>query len=136
MFDKPFDLEIVSPEKVVYSDTALSVSAPGVQGGFQVLYNHASLLSGLEIGQIKIMTGPEKDILIATSGGILEARDNKVTLLVETAERSDEIDVGRAQRARESAERRLTERDSEIDLERAKFAMRRALNRLRVAEKV
>ncbi|MCK5572740.1 MAG: ATP synthase F1 subunit epsilon, partial [Bacteroidetes bacterium] len=116
--------------------TALSVSAPGVQGGFQVLYNHASLLSGLEIGQIKIMTGPEKDILIATSGGILEARDNKVTLLVETAERSDEIDVGRAQRARESAERRLTERDSEIDLERAKFAMRRALNRLRVAEKV
>jgi len=136
MFDKPFNLEILSPEKVVYSDTALSVSVPGVQGGFQVLYNHAPLLSGLEVGQIKVMTGAEKDILIATSGGVLEARDNKVTLLVETAEQSDEIDVGRARRARERAERRLTQRDPEIDLERAKFAMRRALNRLRIAEKV
>jgi F-type H+-transporting ATPase subunit epsilon len=136
MFDKPFNLEILSPEKVVYSDTALSVSAPGVQGGFQVLYNHAPLLSGLEVGQVKIMAGVEQEILIATSGGVLEARDNKVTLLVETAERSDEIDVERAQRARERAERRLTKRDPEIDLERAKFAMRRALNRLRVAEKI
>jgi len=134
MFDKPFDVKIVSPRGVVYSDTALSVSAPGVQGSFQVLYNHAPLLSALEVGQVKVMTKAGEDVLFATSGGVLEVRDNTVVLLVESAERSSEIDVGRARDARERAEKRLTERDPEIDLERAKFALRRALNRLRISE--
>ena len=134
MFDKPFDIKIVSPRGVIFSDTGLSVSAPGVYGGFQVLYNHAPLLSALDVGQVKVMTKEGQSILFATSGGVLEVRDNTVVLLVETVERSSEINVDRARQAKERAEKRLSERDPEIDLERAKFALRRALNRLRVAE--
>ncbi len=134
MFDKPFDVKIVSPRGVIFSDTALSVSAPGVEGGFQVLYSHAPLVSALEVGQVKVMTREGHDLLFATSGGVLEVRDNAVVLLVESAERSSDIDVSRAREAKERAERRLSERNPEIDLERAKFALRRSLNRLRIAE--
>jgi F-type H+-transporting ATPase subunit epsilon len=134
MFDKPFDVKIVSPGGTVFSDTALSVTAPGVQGSFQVLYNHAPLLSALEVGQVKVMGKEGRDVLFATSGGVLEVRDNAVVVLVETAERSGDIDVERAREAKERAENRLKTHEAEIDLERAKFALRRALNRLRVAE--
>jgi F-type H+-transporting ATPase subunit epsilon len=134
MFDKPFEVKIVSPGGVVYSDTALGVTAPGVQGSFQVLFNHAPLLSALEVGQVKVMNKEGQDLLFATSGGVLEVRNNTVVLLVETAERATEIDLVRAREAKERAEKRLKEHNPEIDLERAKFALRRALNRLRVAE--
>ncbi len=133
MLDRPFALEILTPEKTVFNAQALSVSAPGVQGGFQVLVDHAPLLSNLEEGRV-IVRGLDGTMLTyATSGGFLEVRDNRVRVLLDTAERTDEIDVDRARAARERAERRLRERAAEVDIPRAEAALRRALNRLRTA---
>jgi len=133
MFDKPFKLEIITPSGVAFAGDALSVSAPGVEGGFQVLRDHAALLSSLEPGRMKVLSGDGTEALYATSGGVLEVFDNKVVVLAETAERAEDIDIDRARAAKERAERRLREHDPAIDVDRAAMALRKALNRLRVA---
>ena len=135
MYEKSFALEIITPNRVVYRDDATSLSAPGVLGGFQVLYNHAPLLSSLEIGQIKVKNKEGEDILFAASGGFVEVRENKVVVLAENAERANEIDVARAKYAQERAEGRLREKYEHIDVERARLALLRAINRLRIAGK-
>jgi F-type H+-transporting ATPase subunit epsilon len=133
MFDRPFALEIMTPEKTVLTTQAVSVSAPGVQGGFQVLVDHAPLLSALEQGRI-IVRGLDGTVkTYTTSGGFIEVRDNHVKVLLDTAERVEEIDVERAKGARERAERRLHERTADVDVPRAEASLRRALNRLRSA---
>ncbi len=133
MYEKAFQLEIVAPDKVVFKEEATSFSAPGVEGGFQVLFNHAPFLSILEIGQLKVRDTEGREIHFAASGGFVEVRNNSVVVLVESAERADEIDVERAKAARARAEKRLKERYENIDLERANLALLRALNRIRVA---
>lgn len=133
MAEKLFQLDVVTPLRVVFSGQVESFSAPGVVGGFQVLYNHAPLLSSIKIGEVKLRTPEGKESRFATTGGVVEVRDNKVILLAETAERSDEIDVKRAAAARERAEQRIKEHQAEVDIDRARIALQRALNRLRVA---
>jgi len=133
MPDKSFSLEIVTPQKVVFSGDVTSFSAPGVVGSFQVLRSHAPLLSTTTIGIVKVVDAAGKEMHFATSGGFVEVNDNKVVMLAETAERSDEIDVNRAEAARDRAKKRLEGKRSEIDVERARLALHRALNRLKVA---
>jgi F-type H+-transporting ATPase subunit epsilon len=133
MYERSFQLEIVSPNRVVFEGEASSVSAPGTLGGFQVLYNHAPLLSSLEVGPLKYKSPAGVDTVYATGGGYLEVRDNKVTVLVESAELTEEIDVERARSARERAEGRLRSHDQSLDMARAELALARALNRLRLA---
>lgn len=133
MYDKPFHLEIVAPDKVVYRGEATSLTAPGAEGLFQVLYNHAPLLAQLGIGRLTVRTMEGKDESFAVSGGVAEVRDNRVTVLVDTVEPADEIDVSRASAARERAQQRLHHRTRDIDVERAQLALLRALNRIRVA---
>lgn len=133
MFDKPFRLEIITPSRVAFAEEAVGVSAPGVEGGFQVLRNHAALLSSLEPGRLKVLQVDGSEVSYATSGGVLEVFDNTVLVLAESAERAEEIDVDRARAAKERAEHRLHTHDPDVDVERAEFALRRALNRLRVA---
>jgi F-type H+-transporting ATPase subunit epsilon len=133
MYERSFQLEIVSPTRVVFEGEASSVSAPGTLGGFQVLYNHAPLLSSLEVGPLKYKSPAGVDTVYATGGGYLEVRDNKVTVLVESAELPEEIDVERARSARERAEGRLRAHDQSLDMVRAELALARALNRLRLA---
>lgn len=133
MSEKTFKLEIVTPQKIVFDDLVESFTAPGTLGSFQVLYNHASLLSSIVIGQVKIV-GKRGDVLhYATSGGFVEVRENHVVALAETAERSDKIDVERARAARDRALKRLAQKKAEIDLARARAALARALNRLKAA---
>jgi F-type H+-transporting ATPase subunit epsilon len=134
MYEKSFDLEIITPIRVVLSEAVTSVSVPGVQGGFQVLYNHAPLMAAIGIGQMKVRDTEGRDTRYATGGGFVEVKDNKVVVLVESAERADEIDVARAQAAKDRADHRLHMRSEEIDTDRARVAMLRALNRLRVAQ--
>ncbi len=133
MYEKPFKLEIVAPDRMVYSGEATSLSAPGVEGGFQVLVNHAPLLSSLEVGEIKVKGVDGRDTRYAACGGFVEVRDNRVVVLVESAERADEIDVSRARASRERAETRLRAPAKDVDTERARASLFRALNRLRVA---
>lgn len=130
MADKSITVEIVTPERIVYSEEAEFVVIPGIEGYLGVLTGHAPLVSGVDIGIIKVVKGgaPSK---LATSGGFLEVNKNKVVVLADTAECGDEIDVARAKAARERAERRLANRTADIDVARAEVALRRALTRLR-----
>ncbi|HXG38667.1 MAG TPA: F0F1 ATP synthase subunit epsilon [Bacteroidota bacterium] len=135
MAEKTFRLEIVTPRKVVFSADVMSFSAPGVVGGFQVLRSHAPLLSAIGIGEVKVVDANGVEQRYATSGGFVEVHENKVVLLAETAERADEIDVQRAQAARDRAQKRIAEKKLETDIDRARVALARALNRLKVSAK-
>jgi F-type H+-transporting ATPase subunit epsilon len=133
MYEKAFKLEIVTPRKIVFQAEATSLSAPGTRGGFQILYNHAPFLSSLEIGKLKVKDKQGADTVYSTSGGFVEVQDNRVVVVVETAESTKEIDIDRAKSAKQRAEERLLSRRKDIDVERARLALLRALNRLRVA---
>jgi F-type H+-transporting ATPase subunit epsilon len=132
MAGKNFSLDIVTPTRTVFSGEVQSFTAPGVLGGFQVLFNHAPLLSSIKVGRVKIIGGSGKEVHYATSGGFVEVNANKVILLAETAERSDEIDVQRAEEAKRRADEQLR-KEVDVDEERARAALVRAINRLKVA---
>ncbi|HSQ75526.1 MAG TPA: F0F1 ATP synthase subunit epsilon [Bacteroidota bacterium] len=133
MFDRPFAVEIITPDRTVLKIQAVSVSAPGVMGGFQVLYNHAPLLSALGPGKVEVKDAAGTEYVYATGGGFLEMRDNHALVMLESAERPEQIDVARARAARERAEALLRSRQADIDVARAEAALSRALNRLRIA---
>lgn len=135
MYERSFQLEIITPERIVLQDEAASLSVPGTAGGFQVLYNHAPLLSTLEIGELKVKDKNGHDTSFSVSGGFVEVRENSVVVLVETAERVGEIDVERAKAAQARAYKRLHEKYENIDHERARVALLRAVNRLRIASR-
>ena len=133
MYEKPFSLEIIAPDKVVFRSEATSVTAPGVDGLFQVLYNHAPLLAQLGVGRMTVKSTGGEDADFAVSGGFVEVRNNRVVVLVDTVEAAREIDVSRANAAKERAWNRLHGPYRDIDVERAQLALLRALNRIRVA---
>ena len=133
MADKSFHLEIITPKRIVYKGEVTSFSAPGIEGGFQVLHSHAPLLSSLKIGEVRLIEENGNNTKYAVSGGFVEVRDNQVLLLAETAERTDEIDTERAKSAMDRAKKRLEEKMAGIDIERAKLALYRAMNRLKIA---
>jgi len=135
MYERSFLLEIIAPNHVVFEGEASSVSAPGTLGGFQVLFNHAPLLSALDPGPLKVKSPQGVDTVYATGGGYLEVRDNRVVVLVESAERPEEIDVDRARSALGRAEGRLKSHDPSLDPRRAELALIRALIRLRLARR-
>lgn len=130
-------LELITPERVVVSEEVDIVTAPGVAGEFGVLAHHAPMVAAIKIGALRYRVGDREEWL-AVSGGFCEVSGTKITFLVEAAERAVEIDVERALRAKERAEKRLQEyqtRREEIDHARARAALQRALTRLSVAEK-
>ena len=132
MADKHFKLEIITPEKVVYSADVEHVMAPGKNGYFGVKVNHIPFLTLLKIGELTA-NSEKKEKLFAISGGIVEIADNKMTILAETAEAATDIDVDRAKRARERAEQRIKEKLAETNLTRARASLMRAINRIDVA---
>jgi len=128
---KAFTLEIVTPAKIAITAEVASVTIPGELGEFQILYNHAPLVSNFEVGKMKVHTADDKVIYYATGGGVVEVLANKVVVLAQSIERSDEIDSERAQQAVARAKQRLEQRDK-IDLARAEASLKRGLNRLKV----
>jgi F-type H+-transporting ATPase subunit epsilon len=96
MSEKTFKLDIVTPARIVFSGDVVSFSAPGVIGGFQILYNHAPMLAEIGVGEIKFKNPNNQEYFYATSGGYVDVVNNRVTLLAETVERADEIDTARA----------------------------------------
>ncbi|GAB4329803.1 MAG: F0F1 ATP synthase subunit epsilon [Calditrichia bacterium] len=134
MEKKQFTLEITTPQKnVVYEDVE-AVTVPGSRGSFQVLFSHAPLMSKVEIGEVKIRR-PGGETIYATSGGFFEVSNNRATLLVETLEKAEEIDVERAEAAAQRAKQRIANPQPDIDISRAEAALARALNRLRISRK-
>lgn len=128
-----FLLHIATPERVVLSQRLVSLVAPGVEGYFGVLARHAPLIAALGVGQMKLATEDGREELVAISGGFLEVSKDVVSVLGDTAELAAEVDVERARRAKDRAQERLGEKGERVDINRAQLAMRRALNRLRVA---
>ena len=133
---KEINVEIVTPAKSAYSGKAKSVTVPGAAGSFQILYNHAPIISALEIGVVKIEEIDGKVLVFAASGGTVEVLENHVLLLVESIESPAEIDVLRAEDAKTRAKERLSINYKEkVDVARAEAALKRAVNRLKIAEK-
>jgi F-type H+-transporting ATPase subunit epsilon len=130
----PYTLELITPERVEFRGAVVSVQLPGTEGSLQVLARHAPLMTSLEIGRLRVRPDDGTELDFATSGGFAEVRSNTLTVLAETVERADQIDVDRALRARSRAEERLRQREN-VDFERAHAALLRALNRLRIAGK-
>lgn len=135
MSEKTFILEIVTPRRVLFKGEVTSFSVPGVKGSFQVLHDHAPLVSALQVGEAKIVLPDGRVQRIATGGGFVEVRENSVVMVAESAEPENEIDLDRARAAEARARKRLTEREPTIDVDRAKAALSRALNRLRIASR-
>lgn len=134
MAQKYLNIELATPTSKKSIGEASSCSAPGILGKFQILPDHTAFISELAVGEIKIESG-EKTQYFASSGGFLEVVDNKVLLLLETAEAADEIDVQRAEKAKERASQRLHSKDPGLDVTRAEAALARALNRLKTAQR-
>jgi F-type H+-transporting ATPase subunit epsilon len=135
MYEKAFELQIITPSRIVFQGEATSLSAPGTLGGFQILCNHAPFISIIEVGEIKVKDKSGKDIRYATSGGFVEVKNNSIVVLAETAEPTGEIDVARAKAANDRARERLRLKDPNTDIDRARLSMLRSLNRLRIAGK-
>lgn len=128
-------LEIVTPEKLAFSDRVEDVTMPGTEGEFGVLRGHASLLSSIEIGEMSL-TKDGKKSHFALNTGYVEVTSGKVTVLVESAERADMIDKERAQRAKDLAENNMARLAKEdMEYEKVRVALQRAITRLKVAEK-
>jgi len=129
-------LEVVTPSGAVVSDDVDIVTAPGYGGEFGVLANHAPFLSTIKTGTLSYRKDKQTRLLMV-SGGFSEVSDNKITFLVESAEFGHDIDVDRAMRAKERAEKRLAQaiqKTEQINRVRAEAALQRALARLRAAE--
>ncbi len=127
-----FALEVVTPERVAYSGQVSSLQAPGSEGSFGVLSGHVPLLTALQIGRLRFVEEDGGEIQMAISGGFVEVGREQVAVLAETAERIEEIDVERAESARQRAEERLAKArtEEEVDVARAQAALSRAINRL------
>jgi F-type H+-transporting ATPase subunit epsilon len=129
-------LEVVTPEKIIVSEDAQIVAAPGLLGEFGVLIGHTPFLTILKTGIIRFTEVGGQEQYVFVSGGFAEALPDKVTVLAESAERRSDIDLERAKAAMERAEKRLAEDRSrkDIDFARARAALERAVVRIRLAE--
>jgi F-type H+-transporting ATPase subunit epsilon len=126
--------EIVTAERVVYSEDVDVVVAPGIQGQLGILPHHAPLMTILLPGELMVRKGTEEQSMFV-SGGFLEVRGDRVVVLADAAERADEIDTARAEAAKRRAEERIAQYPAPIDHARAQAALLRSLMRLKVAEK-
>jgi F-type H+-transporting ATPase subunit epsilon len=129
-----FQLEIVTPERLVVKDRAEEMQIPGKNGYLGILPGHAPLITELAVGQISYRSGSQTHYL-CVAWGFAEVLPDKVTILAETAERGADVDCARAQEAKKRAEKRLSSGDAEVDVPRAQNALARANARLEAAGK-
>ena len=127
-------LEIVTAERIVYSEEVDTLVAPGIEGELGILPNHSPLLTIMQPGEIRVDKDGE-ETYIAVSGGFLEVIGNEATILADTAERSEEIDESRAQAAIDRAQERIDAAGPNINLPRAVMSIRRSRARLKVARR-
>ncbi|HMC82148.1 MAG TPA: F0F1 ATP synthase subunit epsilon [Candidatus Polarisedimenticolia bacterium] len=134
MLPQKVQLDIVTPERGVVSEAVDGIILPGSEGYLGVLPGHAPLLTTLKVGRIEYRKARET-FTLAVSWGFAEVLPEKVAILAETAEKAEEIDLARAQAARERAEKRLRSRDPDLDFLRAQVALEKALIRIQLASR-
>jgi F-type H+-transporting ATPase subunit epsilon len=131
----PLTLQIITPERVVFEEENVdSLTVPGAEGELTILPEHAALMTALRPGPVVMRRGGE-EIDLALSGGFMDVRNDKVIVLADTAERSDEIDAARADEARQRAQELIASHGTDVDFARALAALERAQARLRVTER-
>lgn len=129
-------LEVVTPEKIIFSGSVDEVTIPGTEGEFGVLRGHEPFLTSVDIGALYFLAGGKK-VDYAVNTGYAEVTGSKVTILIETAERADAIDKDRAVKAKEKAEAALSQLAKEHEeFEKMRLALARAINRISVADKL
>lgn len=133
MSEKNQRLEIVTPQKKVFSEDVKFLVAPGTDGELGILPEHTPLITSLNIGVLRIQQ-EGKNIKVVVSGGFMEVRNSKVTVLATSAERAESIDVARAEAAKQRAEARLAAKGTDLDVLRAELALKRALTRLKAVQ--
>ena len=129
-----FQLDIVTAERLVSSDRVEVLVAPGIDGELAILPRHAPLLTVLKPGEIRVVKDGQESF-IAAGGGFMEVMPDKVTILADTAERVEEIDIERAEAALRLAEERIAAAPAAVDLERALASMRKSQARINVARR-
>jgi F-type H+-transporting ATPase subunit epsilon len=130
---KTFKFDIITPDGLIFSEEVESLRAPGANGGFGVLADHAPFMTTTTIGPVEAVAKGKRRFF-AASGGFIEVLQNSVTLLAETCEPAEKIDVERARAAEQRARERLESHDPDLDIIRAQLALQRALNRMDVAK--
>jgi F-type H+-transporting ATPase subunit epsilon len=130
---RKYPLEIVTLKRTVFSDDVECVTVPGGLGYLGILAGHAPLLTNVEVGPISIKLEGGSDMKMVVGEGFLVVTPKSTTLLVDTAEKKEEIDVERARKAMERARGRLASSDTTIDIPRAEAALKRAIARLKLA---
>ena len=126
--------EIVTAERVVYSDEVDVLVAPGIEGQLAILPHHAPLMTMLQPGELLIRKGSEEQSMFV-SGGFLEVRGDKIVILADSAERAEEIDTARAEAAKRRAQETIAQGPAKIDQAQAEAALIRAMARMKVAER-
>lgn len=129
-----FKLDVVTIERSVYSDDIDVLIVWGTEGQLAILPNHAPLMTMLQPGELMIRKD-DREIYMAVSGGFLEVLNNRVVVLADTCERAEEIDIKRAEEAKERAEKLVSSQLGKADLAEAEAALRRSLSRIKVARK-
>jgi F-type H+-transporting ATPase subunit epsilon len=136
MLPESIHLIVVTPERQLLQETVVEVIIPGLDGELGILPGHAPLITELGIGELRYRTAANSEpIPLAILRGFAEVLPDRVTVLAETAERAQEIDLSRAEAALARAQKRLSSSDTNIDWDRASIALRRAVIRIQIARK-
>ncbi|GIN40321.1 MULTISPECIES: F0F1 ATP synthase subunit epsilon [Heyndrickxia] len=130
---KTLKVSIVTPDGPVYDSNVEMVSTKAQSGELGILPGHIPMVAPLQIGAVRLKNGNNTE-LVAVSGGFLEVRPEQVTILAQSAEKEESIDIERAKEAKSRAESRIQSNQADIDQVRAELALRRAVNRINVYE--
>lgn len=136
MLPESIQLIVVTPERQLLRESAVEVTVPGLDGQLGILPGHAPLMTELGIGELAYRTSTSSQaVVLAVISGFAEVLPDRVTVLAETAERAEEIDLARAEAAKARAEKRLAAGDSNLDWDRANIALQRSVIRIQIARK-
>ena len=130
---KTVEVNVVTPDGPIYNGEAEMVSTKAKSGELGILPNHIPMVAPLQIGAVRIKKGGKTEF-VAVSGGFLEVRPDKITILAQAAELAETIDIARANAAKLRAERRLQDKQDNVDHKRAELALKRAINRISIYE--
>lgn len=123
MSEKTFEAQILTPNGPLFDGEVTSITVPGSEGSFEVLHNHAPLVSTLGIGKVEVVKPDNSEVVYAVSGGFVEVSDNKLTLLAEDATEAKEINVDEIKKQRDEIKKQLEETThgrEELEIEIAK----------------
>jgi F-type H+-transporting ATPase subunit epsilon len=136
MLPETIQLIVVTPERQLLRESVVEVTVPGLDGQLGILPGHAPLMTELGIGELAYRTSTSSQpVVLAVISGFAEVLADRVTILAETAERAEEIDLARAEEAKARAEKRLAAGDTNIDWDRANIALQRSIIRIQIARK-